>query len=85
MKGKELFTPAISCGILDGIVRKYIIENYKVNEGNYTLKDIYESEGVFLTNSLIGVIKVNKIKEKNILKNDIIEYIRKKYLEDIKL
>jgi branched-subunit amino acid aminotransferase/4-amino-4-deoxychorismate lyase len=58
---KELFTPALSCGCLDGITRRVILDlarRYKVksNEGNFTLKDLEEAEGAFLTNSLIGLM-----------------------------
>ncbi|NPA12550.1 MAG: aminodeoxychorismate lyase [Aquificae bacterium] len=62
-KGKFLFTPAVECGLLEGITRKKVIQEakekgYIVVEGRFTLKDLMEADKVFITNSLNGIIKV---------------------------
>ena len=61
VKDKELFTPRLECGCLDGITRKVVLDlakkyGIKVYEGNFTCFDLYEAEEAFLTNSLIGIM-----------------------------
>ena len=60
----KIYTPAIYCGLLKGIVRSYIINKYNVIEGKYYLEDLYKSQGIFITNSLIGIMKVAQINNK---------------------
>ena len=61
VKNKEIFTPKISDGLLDGIIRRKIIENYDVKEKSITMKDLKESEEVIITNSLMGVMSIKRI------------------------
>ncbi|MGC9080673.1 MAG: aminotransferase class IV [Sulfurihydrogenibium sp.] len=66
IKGRYLYTPAVECGILEGISRKKIIEEAKnqgfvVVEGSFNLKDLKDANLVFLSNSLHGIIKVEAI------------------------
>lgn len=60
----KIYTPALKCGLLNGVVRKWIIDNFKVIEGEYTIEDIINSQEVFITNSIIGIMKITKINEK---------------------
>lgn len=59
IKSDTIYTPAISCGILNGIVRDWVIENFKVCEGEFALEDIQQADGVFVTNSIMGIMKVS--------------------------
>lgn len=61
VKNKEIFTPKISDGLLDGIIRKKIIEHCDVKEKSITMRDLNESEEVIITNSLMGVMSIKKI------------------------
>jgi len=79
IKNNLLYTPSIDCGLLDGIVRKWIIKNYDVIEGYYTIDDIINSDGVFLCNSLMGIMKVNKINTFSIDENTIITTLMEGY------
>ncbi|MGN1392752.1 MAG: aminotransferase class IV [Succinivibrionaceae bacterium] len=58
-KDNNLYTPMLSCGVLNGIMRsKKIIEyqkkDYIVHEGNFKLNDLLTCDRIFLTNSLMG-------------------------------
>ncbi len=58
IKGGELFTPAIECGLLPGIARSKVIERarnsgMKVTEGRFFTKSLMEADEIFFTNSLI--------------------------------
>jgi branched-subunit amino acid aminotransferase/4-amino-4-deoxychorismate lyase len=65
-KGKTLFTPDDKCGILKGIMREAVIRialesGFEVEEGKMTKKEFYESQEIFLTNSLMGIMPVCKL------------------------
>ena len=60
ISGGRLFTPALECGVLDGIMRGRVIEaaramGLEVAETAARIDALEAAEAVFLTNSLIGV------------------------------
>jgi branched-chain amino acid aminotransferase/4-amino-4-deoxychorismate lyase len=60
VSGGRLFTPALECGVLDGIVRGRVIERagalgVEVVQTAASADALGRSDGAFLTNSLIGV------------------------------
>jgi len=84
--GDKIYTPKLSCGLLNGIVRQYIISNYDVIESEIDLEFLNNTDEIFLTNSLFGIMPVNNLEKKvfksqklgkNILQN------YKKYLGNI--
>ena len=78
IKNKIIYTPSIQCGLLPGIVRQWIINNFDVIEKKITKEELLNSDEVFLTNSLVGVIKVSNIENK-LFKSEVIEKIKKQY------
>ena len=82
----KIYTPKLSCGLLNGIVRQYIISNYDVIESEIDLEFLNNADEIFLTNSLFGIMPVNNLEKKvfksqEISKNILQNY--KKYLENI--
>ena len=82
----KIYTPKLSCGLLNGIVRQYIISNYDVTEKEIDIEFLNNADEIFLTNSLFGIMPVSNLEKKifkpqklgkNILQN------YKKYLENI--
>lgn len=65
IKDKIIYTPDIRNGLLPGIIRKWIIDNFEVIEKNITKEELLNSDELFFTNSLVGVIKCEKIGNKN--------------------
>jgi 4-amino-4-deoxychorismate lyase len=61
VKNKEIFTPKVEDGLLNGIIRKKIMEEFKVQEKSITLEELKESDEVIITNSLMGVMSIKKI------------------------
>ncbi|MFZ7133532.1 MAG: aminotransferase class IV [Eubacteriales bacterium] len=66
VEGKCLYTPAEDCGILGGIVRNKIIKiliELKVpfEEGYYTRVKLMRADEVFICNSLMDMMPVNRI------------------------
>lgn len=74
VKDNLLFTPALTCGCLDGITRRAVIDlakkfKLKVYTGNFTLTDLTGADEAFLTNSLIGIMPLTGVDDKIIGKN----------------
>lgn len=61
IKNNRILTPRRENGLLSGIIREWVIENYKVLEKNITIKDLMEANEVFITNSLMGIMKIKQI------------------------
>lgn len=80
-----IYSPSVSCGILNGIVRSWVLKEYSVVEGEFTLEDILNSDGAFITNSLMGIMKVREIDGVKLKHNSLTDDIREKYLEAIEL
>ena len=64
--GGRLFTPALACGVLDGVMRGQVLAaaaglGVDVVEARAGVESLAEAEGVFLTNSLIGLRPVSAI------------------------
>lgn len=62
-KGDTLFTPALSTGILPGVIRSEVLQAAKkhsidAEEGHYSLDSLKTAEAVFLTNSSVGILPV---------------------------
>ena len=71
IKDKELFTPSLKCGCLDGITRQVIFDlarkyNIKVFAGNFSITDLCASDEAFLTNSLMGIMPLFSLERKPI-------------------
>jgi 4-amino-4-deoxychorismate lyase len=71
IKGKVVYTPSIGCGLLAGIVRGVVFESsyefgFELRAGRHRLEELKDSEGVFLTNSLIGAVGLSSIDEINL-------------------
>ena len=58
IKDNKIFTPKISCGLLPGIIRGWVISNFEVVEKEITKEELLNSDEIFLTNSLVGIIGV---------------------------
>jgi len=64
IKNKNIYTPKVSCGILTGVVRAWVINNYKVEEGEYDINNLLESDEIFITNSIMGIMKVKTLNDR---------------------
>ncbi len=60
-KNKEVFTPPIRLGILNGCYRKYLLENNLCKEKLLTIEDLQTADKIILCNSVRKEISVNKI------------------------
>jgi len=83
IEDNKIITPEGSSGLLSGIVRQWVMDTYPVLEENITLDRLLLSEGAFVTNSVIGIMKVVAIDEVtlNHHKHKMIQQITNKYRE----
>lgn len=64
--GGTLRTPALECGLLDGITRMIVIQlagelNLRVEEGRYTVDQLYQADECFLTNTSMEIMPVTSV------------------------
>jgi para-aminobenzoate synthetase / 4-amino-4-deoxychorismate lyase len=54
----KIYTPPLSVGILNGILRQKLIKENKVEEKILYIKDLKSAENIFMGNSVRGLVKV---------------------------
>lgn len=58
-RGSKLLTPPINCGVLPGIYRRHILDtNPCAEEQVLRPRDLQRADGMYLTNSLVGMFSV---------------------------
>ena len=77
----KILTPPVSSGLLNGIMRQYIMKIANVEEGIIRPENISEFTEIFLTNSLLGIMPVKRLGEhtfnsRNIANKLITEYTK---------
>ena len=82
--GDKIYTPKLSCGLLNGIIRQYIISNYNVIESEIDLEFLNNADEIFLTNSLFGIMPVSSIDNRNLKTQKISRKILEEYINIIK-
>jgi branched-chain amino acid aminotransferase len=71
VKNQQLYTPAVDCGILQGITRDVVIEladklEVCVEEGRYTMEQLLQADECFMTNTGIEIMPVSRIGDSQI-------------------
>ncbi|MDO4337933.1 MAG: aminotransferase class IV [Eubacteriales bacterium] len=63
VRNGKIYTPPVSCGLLPGVMRRFVMENFNVTECILKKEDILQMEECFVTNSLMGIMPVNSLGE----------------------
>lgn len=68
IKKNEIFTPALSCGILDGITRRQAMAvikdtGFSCKEGTFTLQQLMSADEVFITSSLMEIMAIREVEK----------------------
>lgn len=61
VKEGQIVAPPLSCGMLPGIMRQYLYENYEIKEQIILPEQVTEFQEMFLTNSLLGIMPVRQL------------------------
>ena len=64
VKGDQVLTPHINCGVLPGIVREVLLENDLARESILLIEDLVGADEVFITSSTRGVHPVAHLGER---------------------
>lgn len=88
VKQKDVITPPLEEGCLQGIMRSVVIQlckDYKISitERSISYNELNDADEIFLTNVISGIRSVNTIKQKT-LKNDLTKAIFQKLLQTIR-
>jgi branched-subunit amino acid aminotransferase/4-amino-4-deoxychorismate lyase len=83
MRGRKLYTPAHEAGCRCGVVRRFIMENYPVNQGRFMLNELLAADEIFLTNSLRGIVSVTLVQGKEVSSSDVADKLRVLYNAEI--
>lgn len=83
IKNNRIFTPKIENGLLRGIIRTWVIDNFYVEEGEILYEDLKDADEVFVTNSLMGIMRVNKIEDITYGESSVLDNIINKYNDAI--
>ncbi len=59
----RILTPALSCGLLPGVLREELLEKDTVSEAILTLTDLQSAQTVFMGNSLRGLIRIELVNQ----------------------
>lgn len=78
-KANKIYTPSIDCGLLDGIIREFVLERFDVIEGRFSEDDLLSADSAFITNSVVGVMKLSSVNEKAFGESAIIRDIQDAY------
>lgn len=61
VRKNKIYTPQLSCGLLPGILREYVLENFEVEETVIYPEELMYYEECFVTNSLMGAMPVRQL------------------------
>ena len=83
IKNNKILTPDLSCGMLNGTIRKYVIDTYDVDEKIIYPQEISTFDEMFFTNSLIGIMPAYRFgehifKSRNKCDDILNEYLKKR-------
>jgi 4-amino-4-deoxychorismate lyase len=82
-RGGRLFTPAHEAGCRCGVVRGFVLAQAKVEAGHFPLGDLLEADEIFLTNSIRGIVSVNRVEKRPVPSADTADSLRKAYDAEI--
>ena len=57
-KNNKLYTPSLSCGLLPGVYRRYMLESGRAEELVLSVDDVRSADNLFMANSVRGMVRV---------------------------
>ncbi|GMQ47080.1 aminodeoxychorismate lyase [Vibrio sp. 10N] len=83
VKGKQVFTPELSLAGVSGVMREQVLEllnalGQSVTVDHFTAETLLDADEVFVTNCILGVAPVTKIREVEFSKGSLTKQIQEK-------
>jgi len=82
-RGEKLFTPAHEAGCRCGVTRGFVLAHHKAGEGHFPMDDLLKADEIFLTNSIKGIVSVDKIEDRPLNDFSLADKLRKAYTHAI--
>ncbi|MEI7620777.1 MAG: aminotransferase class IV, partial [Candidatus Falkowbacteria bacterium] len=79
VKDGIIYTPSIECGLLNGVIRCFVVDNFDVTVGKFTMDQLMLADEAFLTNSVLGIMKVKSIGGRKLDDFSVYHRVRNKY------
>jgi len=79
IKDGKVRTPATEVGCRAGVVRQWVLDQMKVETGSYPLPALDLADEVFVTNSMIGIMPVNRFGDRRYPIGPVTEELLRKY------
>lgn len=79
-KNGKLYTPKKECGLLPGVMRRYVISQAEVEETVIMPEQVPGFEECFVTNSLVGIMPVASMGRYQFPKREMADRLRSQYL-----
>lgn len=79
----QLVTPAESCGLLPGTVRRFLLEHLPVRQMELTPDDLLRCTELFVTNALMGIMPVAKLEQHTFQSRKITEQVAEIYRHQV--
>ena len=80
----KIYTPDLKEGLLNGTIRDFILKEFDVKLKNIKVEDLKNYDEIFMTNSIIGIMKIKKIDDYTFSHEKITSLVLKKYIERIR-
>lgn len=84
VKDEKIYTPDLKEGLLNGTIRDFILKEFDVKLKNIKVEDLKNYDEIFMTNSIIGIMKIKKIDDYTFSHEKITSLVLKKYIERIR-
>lgn len=83
-----LHTPSTGCGLLDGITRSIVMDiaaknGIEVKEGEFTPEMLYRADEVFITNTTMEIMPVNRVDAARFRVGAMSKLLLKKYRQEV--
>ena len=82
VRRNQICTPQVYCGLLPGIMREYLLENYDINERVIYPEELKYYDECFVTNSLMGIMPVMQLGDKQFTERGTADRLRKEYIRN---
>ncbi len=82
VRNERIYTPSTKCGLINGIIRRRIMEIFPILTGEFLLQDLIIADEVFATNSIWPILQVKRIGKINFTEHKTSTAIHQAITED---
>lgn len=76
----RIYTPSVQCGCRAGVIRRWVLYQFAIVEGEFPLQELEKAEEAFCTNSWVGIQPVGKLLGRTLPLGPVTRDILQRYL-----